>query len=250
MALNDVKEITIPEGSVKKIEDSNGNIIWGSQSAFPYRRLEYIHFSGAEAINCWYQFLSGNTYKRVDMRCKYLVNNNWGSSGYYTTSNNKMLLGVNGSGKTQFAVGSKYVYNTSDLIDIDNTKFYNWVLWSNNGNCNLSIYNGPGEVDLVGKTNTYSYTFNANAGRFYVGAYNNNGTLNAYSTMDLQYLILRANSYSNIVFKGIPCQRKSDGVCGLYDTISGVFRAMEGTTITSSAAGPVVDEYWDLTAPD
>lgn len=46
MALNDVKEITIPEGSVKKIEDSNGNIIWGSQSAFPYRRLEYIDMGG------------------------------------------------------------------------------------------------------------------------------------------------------------------------------------------------------------
>lgn len=37
-----VKAIAIPEGTVKKIEDSNGNIIWGSQAAFPYRRLEYI----------------------------------------------------------------------------------------------------------------------------------------------------------------------------------------------------------------
>ena len=46
MALNDVKEITIPEGSVKKIQDSNGNIIWGSESAFPYRRLEYIDMAG------------------------------------------------------------------------------------------------------------------------------------------------------------------------------------------------------------
>lgn len=42
MNMKDVKAITIPQGSVKKIEDSNGNIIWGSQSAFPYRRLEYI----------------------------------------------------------------------------------------------------------------------------------------------------------------------------------------------------------------
>ena len=46
MALNDVKEITIPEGSVKQIQDSNGNIIWGSESAFPYRRLEYIDMAG------------------------------------------------------------------------------------------------------------------------------------------------------------------------------------------------------------
>ena len=49
--MKDVKEITIPQGSVKKIEDSNGNVIWGSESAFPYRRLEYIKFSGAEYVN-------------------------------------------------------------------------------------------------------------------------------------------------------------------------------------------------------
>lgn len=48
MSMKDVKEITIPEGSVKQIQDSNGNIIWGSQSAFPYRRLEYIHFNGTD----------------------------------------------------------------------------------------------------------------------------------------------------------------------------------------------------------
>ena len=48
--MKDFKAITIPQGSVKKIEDSNGNVIWGSQSAFPYRRLKYIHFNGAEYI--------------------------------------------------------------------------------------------------------------------------------------------------------------------------------------------------------
>ena len=52
MALNDVKELTIPvngvDKAVKKIEDANGNIIWGSQSTFPYRRLEYIHFNGSD----------------------------------------------------------------------------------------------------------------------------------------------------------------------------------------------------------
>ena len=50
MAVNmkDIKAISIPAGTVKKIEDSNGNIIWGSQDAFPYRRLEYIHFNGTD----------------------------------------------------------------------------------------------------------------------------------------------------------------------------------------------------------
>ena len=46
MALNDVKEITIPEGSVKKIQDSNGNIIWADDTKYPYRQLEWIKFTG------------------------------------------------------------------------------------------------------------------------------------------------------------------------------------------------------------
>lgn len=40
-----------------------------------------------------------------------------------------------------------------------------------------------------------------------------------------------------------PCQRKSDGVCGLYDTVAQMFFPMTGTTITAAAAGPVIDEY-------
>ena len=72
MNMKDVKALSIPQGTVKKIEDANGNIIWGSQSAFPYRRLEYIHFNGAEYINT-NKTVPGNTnYKRIDMYCKYL----------------------------------------------------------------------------------------------------------------------------------------------------------------------------------
>ena len=46
-----VKTITIPEGSVKQIQDSNGNIIWGSESAFPYRILEYIDIPADAYLN-------------------------------------------------------------------------------------------------------------------------------------------------------------------------------------------------------
>lgn len=52
------------DGAVKMIQDSNGNIIWGSQSAFPYRRLEYIHFNGAERIETpFYAGTSGVNYQ-------------------------------------------------------------------------------------------------------------------------------------------------------------------------------------------
>lgn len=46
-----VKAITHDNKSLKNIKDSNGNIIWGSQSAYPYRRLEYLNFNGDQYIN-------------------------------------------------------------------------------------------------------------------------------------------------------------------------------------------------------
>ena len=41
-----VKAIQYNNKSLKNIKDSNGNIIWGSQADYPYRRLKYIIFTG------------------------------------------------------------------------------------------------------------------------------------------------------------------------------------------------------------
>ena len=71
-----VKAITHNNKSLKNIKDSNGNIIWGSQADYPYRRLEYIKFSGAEYIpnvygtnpynNRTYQYRIMQTSQAVD----------------------------------------------------------------------------------------------------------------------------------------------------------------------------------------
>lgn len=45
-----VKAITHNNKSLKNIKDSQGNIIWGNPTDYPYRRLEYIHLNGAEYI--------------------------------------------------------------------------------------------------------------------------------------------------------------------------------------------------------
>ena len=248
----DAKEI-LDNGNnkqVKSIKNSNGNIIWGSQSAFPYRRLEYIHFNGAEYINT-NKTVPGNTnYKRIDMYCKYLDLSDWTGSGYYSSTNNKLMLGTNASGKTQFAVGSQYVYNSADLISLDTNNYYFWLLWSNNGNTSLALYQNPDETGQVGVTNTYSYSFNTASGNLYIGAYldGRSSTLAGHCKMDLKTFSIRTGSYGNAIFNGIPCQRKSDNVCGMYDIVTSTFYPMEGTSVTSGAAGPVVDEYWDLTA--
>lgn len=41
----------------------------------------------------------------------------------------------------------------------------------------------------------------------------------------------------------VPVQRRSDGVCGLFDIVKQNFIEMSGTNITSSAAGPITEEY-------
>ena len=46
-----VKTITIPEGSVKKITDSTGVVLWLNEAAFPYRRLQYIESNGSAALD-------------------------------------------------------------------------------------------------------------------------------------------------------------------------------------------------------
>ena len=63
-----VKTITIPEGSVTKITDSTGAVIWANEVAFPYRRLEYIKFSGAEYINTRLSVPGNTSYKRFDIK--------------------------------------------------------------------------------------------------------------------------------------------------------------------------------------
>ena len=79
-----------------------------------------------------------------------------------------------------------------------------------------------------------------------------NGSLTdpeARAIMDVyRYYIRSDNDNSNIVHCMFPAQRKSDGVCGLYNVKNGAFFPMQGTNITDAAAGPVIDEYWDMTA--
>lgn len=57
------------------------------------------------------------------------------------------------------------------------------------------------------------------------------------------YFIKRDTNGSGTIERNlIPCQRKSDNLCGFYDTISQAFWPLQGTTVTDDAAGPTADE--------
>lgn len=246
MALNDVKEITIPEGPVKQIQDSNGNIIWGSQSAFPYRRLEYIHFNGAEYINTNKTLTGPNTYKRATMKVSFQDVNRWSYCGYIGNNSN-FVFGTRPTNLATFSLGAAS-YGANAYALSTNT-IYQYDLWVNNANNNsLTVSDESGTA--LWTSNALSATWSANTGNLYIGAcYDARSSRpSSYMIANIYSFIVRQPSYGVIVYNGIPCQRKSDGVCGMYDTITGTFRAMEGTAITDAAAGPLVDEYWNLQA--
>lgn len=75
-----VKAITHNNKSVKNIKDSNGDIIWGNPTDYPYRRLEYL-----QGNNITYGFDTGvkpalNSYMRLDIAFindSTVVNDSW-----------------------------------------------------------------------------------------------------------------------------------------------------------------------------
>ena len=239
-----VKTITIPEGSVKKITDSNGNIIWRSQSAFPYRRLEYIKFSGAEYIDTNATLPAGTGYKRFDLSINWQDASNWGVNGFDSDTNNRFNIGVNGSGHSRYGSGSTNTWADSDGYNISLNTKYDLVLLASGGSTTSAFWqNGTN----IWTSPTRSITFGSATGNIYIGAALYKGEAKSFTKEIIYGAVLRVNNVSGIIFNGIPVQRKSDGVCGLYDTQNNVFRPMQGTTITDAAAGPTIDEYWDFT---
>ena len=240
-----VKTITIPEGSVKKITDSNGVVLWASETAFPYRRLEYIKFSGAEYVDTNVTLPAGTSYKRFDLAINWQDASNWGVNGFDSDTDNRFNIGVNGSGHSRYGSGSINTWKDSDGYNISLNTKYDLVLLASGGNTNLAVLqNGIN----IWTSPTKSITFNRATGNIYIGAALYKGAAKNFNKGLIYKAVLRVNNVSGVIFNGIPVQRKSDGVCGLYDTKNNVFRPMIGTNITDAAAGPVIDEYWNLQA--
>lgn len=260
MNMKDVKAITIPEGSVKQIQDSNGNIIWGSQSAFPYRRLEYIHFSGAEYIIENFNLSTKNRRMILDYTADTFTNNTTLLGQYDNNSvadNTKRLYIVrqattNGN-QLAHCIGNTWVGATNAAV---NTRYLSTIAYTSasTNTLKVNIKNVDTGQTLTNTTGTGTGTSIQNFGAIgTIGACVNkmtNGTFvrNGFWTGKLYKFEKYVDSTGVLQNNQIPCQRKSDGVCGLYDTAGGLFFPMTGTNITDSAAGPVVDEYWNLQA--
>lgn len=256
MALNDVKEITIPEGSVKQIQDSNNNIIWGSESAFPYRILEYIDIPADAYLNLNSQGNS-NIGLKLDInfnptgQSTQQIGNVFGSIYYNGSTYYRYHITATNNGLMQVWFGTgNYSYKDSGIYSNDNNRHL--IELNINSPKDKKLY-----VDNVDK-GTYTTESTTKTGLLYLGArkFNNNGniTINNYNrTIRVYYCELADDTYSaanpNDISKLYPVQRKSDGKVGLLKIWKDgkVVRFCVSETSTDCIAGPTVQEYYEGT---
>lgn len=242
MALfTDAKEI-LDNGNnkqVKKIEDSNGNIIWGSQSAFPYRRLEYIHFNGNDYINTAYTPWNNFGFY-IDVQWDANQTGQYNGHGN-VVSNNRAFVGVGNDGKILYGSGAASP-TYSGASPYDRHKY--------------QVNTSSGSAGKLYVDGTLVSTFNSNyqetnRGTMFVGGvYRNNGN---YSLCKAKIYNVRfinnVSTSSTITWNLIPVQRKTDGAIGFLKLkASGADPDFLTSVNGLLEAGPVVDEYWDLTA--
>lgn len=100
--MSTVKSWTIPEGEVVQVVDSQNRVIWSATPPSPYRRLEYIHFNGAEYVqtdfypgtygkNYQFEFTVDNKTDSMSLGCYYNVNTSDALRRWY-------ILNINSSG--------------------------------------------------------------------------------------------------------------------------------------------------------
>lgn len=248
MNMRQVKELRINEGPVMKITDSLGNVLW--QTPTEYRQLEYIKFSGNEYIQEDFNLSAKNRRYYLEYTCDEFIQNVSLLAQWDNTQNaNKRRLYIarcnNASGQAVWYIGSKYATYDMTL----NTKYKSTCVYTNASN-NTLTYELKDSSDTVltsgtlVETTTSLDTIDSAAALGTTKLRDNSGVISygGYWVGKLYKFQKYVDSSNTLQNDQVPCQRKSDGVCGLYDLTSDIFYPMTGTIITDAAAGPTVNE--------
>ena len=245
-----VINITIPEGSVLKITDSNGTILWQKSSSNPYRRLQYIEstdnsgkgkyliqlpfgvaFNDDKKLEIDYQLTKatfnqstgqyyGGMLSTSNLDTRIIYTDNWAS---------KLVSYWNGSGKQKDMTSAAWNTNRHTI----------YLKRQNNSNLWINIYLDGGGAKYIGDTSDTATN---------LSLFNQKYDGSEWSILAKLYefsIYKEAGSVKRYQHRLIPCQRKSDNVVGLYDVVDQVFYANKGNgTFTP---GPVVDDNWDGT---
>ena len=247
MDFSQIKDLTIPEGSVIKITDSNGVILYNKTL---YRELDYIHFSGNEYIQEDFNLSTKNRRYYLEYTCdEFLQNISLLAQWDNTQNSNKRRLYIarcsDASGQAAWYIGSKYATYDMTL----GAKYKSTCVYTN-ASSNTLTYELKDSSDTVltsgtlVETTTSLNTIDSAAALGTTKLRDNSGVISygGYWVGKLYKFQKYVDSTNTLQNDQVPCQRKSDGVCGLYDTINNIFYPMQGTNITTAAAGPVVDE--------
>ena len=240
-----VKTINIPEGSVTKITDSNGNTLWADDTKYPYRQLEWIKFTGNQYCGLGSTWTMNKAYginvirDATDPNIEGILagnNDNYDAGGWICNiqhnSNDSYFTYKAGSTTSPNYVLNDYLPNNSERTF--------WTYLSNNlivldvrdangnvlGNDEFARSGGtwPGSKEVIIGTNLKGVKIKSLTIA--------NATVSSGSTINV----------GTITSKILPCQRKSDGKLGFYMTSDNTFHPLSGTT-TSSNIGPTTDEY-------
>lgn len=212
-----IKEVTIPEGSVKKIA-IDGVTVW-EKSALPseYQAVEYIGNTGTQYIKTGYTPTpSYNT--RIDMQYMFTA----------TQTGDKMLFGSRGgAGRityegeafngAQWYCGGGYYQFRNVLGNVGtalNTK-YTFLI---NGNT----------MTINGRSASKNQTMTTgSAFELYIFAWNSNGKAE-YINSGARIYQLKFTVNGIVEADFVPCYRKSDNVAGMYDLIGKRFLTNSG----------------------
>lgn len=252
-----VKNITIPEGNVKKIERPNPlfptltQIIWGDADVYPYRRLEYVTCNKDAAIKT--DILASTDPSQItvfytkimptnaDGKQQRIIADYNGSASltrkYPLIMNNNPNIFQNVAGSS-WGAGPSVSNNTAYVIE--SSLSYNNRYLKVNGT-NYSLSNCTQESGVSGGELGYGAGWQTQNNNFESGFAGRLYGLKAF----------RDNNPQTYYY--IPCQRKNDSkvgfVCIKTDSNGNTSfdSFMPSTWINDFGAGPVTNEYFDHT---
>lgn len=245
MDFSQIKDLTIPEGSVIFITDSNGNILYNKSM---YRELEYIHFDGNSGIvGVHFPQNYQTTYIHYEYKVSWdtITGNNRAFAAYKgsnTSANRRAYIGgCMDSASNHYlraCIGGTWLtYNNLEIQT--NTPYIIAFTWATNRIMSLDVNNlGSISTQLTSNVSVNTYP---SVGGTYDGDTNALTADSQYNLIGNIYYLKKIDPNSNILIDLIPAQRKSDGVCGLYDKINNIFYPKDCGTGTITA-GPVVEE--------
>lgn len=231
-----LKSMIIPEGAVSRI--LLGNLVLWSKSDFEsvYQRVEWIGVSGTQWIN------SGITPQSDDVvyECEWVETSLEKSSclfaatlvNYDTTKGNRFTGNIYhpGVGNLSFSVARS-----------GDTCKYSGIVAGEKNVLTVTILNGTVTRVVNGDTASASYVGTIQNGvSIGLFATNRDTTVHEYCKYTRMYSWKMWDG-GVLVRDMIPCYRKSDGVIGMYDTVSKQFFTNAGTGVFSKGEDVVVE---------